>query len=121
MVREIQRRFLEPPGQIRIDTPTWTLAFAQQYLGVSFDVEYSIPSCRRLLKEAGLSYQKSHRSAVTSCDGLPFGLVGLNSVSECRRQLQAALSSTFFSLDELTTAIDTALDQRLLQSVSNYF
>jgi transposase len=26
-------------------------------------VEYSIPSCRRLLKEAGLSYQKPHRKA----------------------------------------------------------
>jgi len=28
-----------------------------------YDVEYLIPSCRRLLKEAGLSYQKPRRSA----------------------------------------------------------
>jgi transposase len=36
----------------------------------------------------------------------------LNPVEECWRQLQAALSNRFFgSLDELTTAIDTVLDQ----------
>jgi transposase len=28
-----------------------------------YDVEYSIPSCRRLLKEAVLSYQKPRRTA----------------------------------------------------------
>ncbi|WP_338035957.1 winged helix-turn-helix domain-containing protein [Halobacterium salinarum] len=33
------------------------------YLEDTYDVEYSIPSCRRLLKEAGLSYQKPRRSA----------------------------------------------------------
>jgi hypothetical protein len=37
-------------------------------------------------------------------------------------QLQDALSNRFFdSLDELTTAIDTALDQPSLPKVSNYF
>ena len=37
-------------------------------------------------------------------------------------QLQDALSDRFFdSLDELTTAIDTALDQLSLPKVSNYF
>ena len=46
----------------------------------------------------------------------------LNLVEECWRQLQAALSNHFFdSLDELTTAIDTALDQISIPSVSNYF
>ncbi|NGM67401.1 IS630 family transposase, partial [Natronolimnobius sp. AArcel1] len=37
-------------------------------------------------------------------------------------QLQAALSNRFFeSLDDLTTAIDTALDQLSVPEVSNYF
>ncbi|MDB2241481.1 IS630 family transposase, partial [Halorubrum sp. Atlit-28R] len=37
-------------------------------------------------------------------------------------QLQAALSNRFFdSLDELTTAIDSALDQLSIPKVSNYF
>ncbi|MDB2287059.1 IS630 family transposase, partial [Halorubrum ezzemoulense] len=36
--------------------------------------------------------------------------------------LQAALSNQFFdSLDELTTAIDSALDQLSIPKVSNYF
>jgi hypothetical protein len=46
----------------------------------------------------------------------------LNPVEECWRQLQAALSNRFFdSLDELTTAIDTALDQLSVPKMSNYF
>ena len=36
--------------------------------------------------------------------------------------VQASLSNRFFdSLDELTTAIDTALDQLSVPKVSNYF
>lgn len=38
-------------------------ALVQQYLGEVYDVEYSISSCRQLLKEAGLSYQKTRRIA----------------------------------------------------------
>jgi hypothetical protein len=46
----------------------------------------------------------------------------LNPVEECWRQLQKALSNRFFdSLDELTTAIDTALDKLAVPKVSNYF
>ncbi len=46
----------------------------------------------------------------------------LNPVEECWRQLQAALSNRFFdSLNELTTAIDTAIDQLSLLETSNYF
>jgi transposase len=46
----------------------------------------------------------------------------LNPVEEWWRQLQAALSNRFFdSLDELTTAIDTALDQLSVPNMSNYF
>ena len=46
----------------------------------------------------------------------------LNPVEKCWRQLQVALSNHFFdSLDELTTAIDTALDQLFVPNTSNYF
>ncbi len=53
----------DPPEEVGIDAPAWTPALAQKYLQETYDVEYSIPSCRRLLKEAGLSYQKPRRSA----------------------------------------------------------
>jgi len=46
----------------------------------------------------------------------------LNPVEECWRQLKASLSNRFFgSLDELTTAIDTGLDQLSIPEVSKYF
>jgi len=46
----------------------------------------------------------------------------LNPVEECWRQLQTALSNRFFdSLDELTTAIDTALQQLSVPEIRNYF
>jgi len=46
----------------------------------------------------------------------------LNPVEECWRQLQNALNNRFFdSLNNLTTAIDTALDQLSLTKVSDYF
>ncbi len=46
----------------------------------------------------------------------------LNPVEECWRQLQADLSNRFFeSLDDLTTAIDTALDQLFIPKMSNNF
>lgn len=49
------------PTEAGYDAPAWTPALVQQYLDEQFDVEYSRPSCRRLLKEAGLSYQKPRR------------------------------------------------------------
>ena len=43
---------------------------------------------------------------------IPANSLDLNPVEECWRQLHSALSSRFFdSFSELTTAIDTALDQ----------
>jgi len=56
----------KPPEEVGIDAPAWTPALAQDYLEETYGVEYSIPSCRRLLKEAGLSYQKPRRSAAES-------------------------------------------------------
>jgi transposase len=51
------------PDAVGIDAPAWTPALAQQYLTQTYGVEYSIPSCRRLLREAGLRYQKPHWTA----------------------------------------------------------
>jgi transposase len=46
----------------------------------------------------------------------------LNPVEECWRQLQDALGNRFFdSLEELTAAIDTALDHLSLPNAGNYF
>ena len=61
--QEFEETVHEPPEEVGIDAPAWTPALAQEYLQETYDVEYSIPSCRRLLKEAGLSYQKPRRSA----------------------------------------------------------
>ena len=52
----------DSPEEVGIDAPAWTPALVQQYLEETYDVAYSIPSCRRLLKEAGLSYQKPRRT-----------------------------------------------------------
>lgn len=46
-----------PPDEVGIDVPAWTVPHAQQYLRDAFDVEYSRRHVRRLLSEAGLSWQ----------------------------------------------------------------
>jgi len=72
-------------------------------------------------------FQASAVTDLTARDDLDFVTLPsyspeLNPVEECWRQLQAALSNRFFdSLDELTTAIDTTLEQISISSVSNYF
>lgn len=60
---EFEETVHDPPEEVGIDAPAWTPALVQQYFEETYDVEYSIPSCRRLLKEAGLRYQKPRRSA----------------------------------------------------------
>jgi len=56
----------ESPQESGIDAPAWTPALAQEYLQETYGVEYSVPSCRRLLTEAGLSFQKPRRSTAES-------------------------------------------------------
>jgi transposase len=60
---EFEETVHDPPSEVGIDAPAWTPALVQEYLEETYGVEYSIPSCRRLLKEAGLSYQKPRRKA----------------------------------------------------------
>ncbi|MFC7197819.1 IS630 family transposase [Halosimplex aquaticum] len=245
--QEFEETVHDLPEAAGLDAPAWTPALVQQFLEETYGVEYSYPSCRRLLKEAGLSYQKPRRSAAEAdeddqeefheefskkrremdatvvcidqtkksvqvepraawfprgtrpsvelsgqrdwtcllgaitedgdrffsrfeeyvtadhakhfilalceefeddllvvLDGAPYFQASavtdlaarddlafvtlpayspeLNPVEECWRQLQQALSNRFFdSLNELTTAIDTALDQLSVPKVSNYF
>lgn len=64
--REFERTVHESPQAVGLDAPAWTPVLAQEYLEETHGVEYSISSCRRLLKEAGLSYEKSRRSAAES-------------------------------------------------------
>ncbi|ELY72906.1 transposase [Natrinema pellirubrum DSM 15624] len=59
---EFEQTVHEPPEKVGIDAP----ALVQQYLDETYGIEYSYPSCRRLLKEAGLSYQKPRRTAAES-------------------------------------------------------
>ncbi|SDY64482.1 IS630 family transposase [Halopenitus persicus] len=60
---EFERTVHEPPEEVGIDAPAWTPALVQEYLEDTYGVQYSYPSCRRLLKEAGLTYQKPRRTA----------------------------------------------------------
>lgn len=47
------------PTAVGIDAKTWTPARVQAFLQDTYDVEYSLPSCRRLLREAGLAYRNA--------------------------------------------------------------
>jgi transposase len=66
---EFEETVHHSPEEVGVDAPAWTPALVQEYLQETYDVEYSIPSCRRLLKEAGLSYQKPRRSAAETDGG----------------------------------------------------
>lgn len=62
--QELERTLQNSPADVGYDALTWTPTLVQQYLAETFDAEYSQSSCRRLMKEAGLSYQKPRRIAV---------------------------------------------------------
>ncbi|MFW5955909.1 MAG: IS630 family transposase [Halorhabdus sp.] len=57
-LKEFRETLHESPREVGYDEPAWTTKLVRHHLETAYDVEYSIPSCRRLLKEAGLSYQK---------------------------------------------------------------
>jgi transposase len=57
-LEEFQETLHEVPEEVGYDEPAWTTKLVRHHLKETYDVEYSIPSCRRLLKEAGLGYQK---------------------------------------------------------------
>lgn len=57
-----------PPTAVGYDCPTWSPALLREYLDEEFDVAYSLPSCRRLMKEAGLVYLDPADRAATMDD-----------------------------------------------------
>jgi transposase len=46
-----------PPEDVGIDAPAWSTALAQEYLREQFDLEFTRRHVRRLLHDAGLSWQ----------------------------------------------------------------
>lgn len=64
--KEFEEMVHESPEEVGFDASAWTPSLVQQSLDETYGVEYSIPSCRRLLKEAGLRFQKPRRTAVES-------------------------------------------------------
>lgn len=59
------RTLQEPPTVVGYDASAWSPELAQRHLEETYDVDYSIPSCRRLMKEAGLRYEPARRATVT--------------------------------------------------------
>jgi transposase len=55
---EFREMVQQPPAEAGFDAPAWTPRLVRKVLADRYDADYSIASCRRLLKEAGLSYQK---------------------------------------------------------------
>lgn len=54
---QFEDAFQKPPEDVGIDAPTWTPKIARHYLKEEFGIEYTLRHVRRLLKEAGLSWQ----------------------------------------------------------------
>jgi len=47
----------EPPEEVGLDGPAWSVPLARHYLSEEFDVEYCERHVRRLMSEAGLSWK----------------------------------------------------------------
>jgi transposase len=54
---QFERTVTQPPAKAGYEARTWSPELVQRHLEDAYDVAYSIPSCRRLLKEAGLEYR----------------------------------------------------------------
>jgi transposase len=66
--KQLEQTLQQPSTESEVDAPASTPALLKDFLEETFDVDYSIPSCRRLMKEAGLSYQKPRRTAAEDRD-----------------------------------------------------
>jgi len=53
-----------PPAEVGYEATAWTPALVGEWLRETFGVDYSEPSCRRLMKEAGLRYRDAEWVAV---------------------------------------------------------
>lgn len=45
------------PAESGYDAESWSPALVRRHVAERYDVDYSLPSCRRLLREAGLRYR----------------------------------------------------------------
>lgn len=60
---ELETVLRNPPTGIGFEAPAWTTKLLQQFIRDKFYIDYSQPSCRRMMKEAGLSYQTPRKAA----------------------------------------------------------
>lgn len=51
--KKLENVLQDSPADVGYDAASWTPALVQRFLQETFGVEYSRPSCRRLMKEAG--------------------------------------------------------------------
>lgn len=51
---ELDRTLHSTPVEAGYDEVEWTPALVQRFLRDAFDVDYSLPSCRRFMNEAGI-------------------------------------------------------------------
>lgn len=66
--QEFELAVTQPPTKSGYDQPAWSTALTQEFLRERFDVEYSLRSVQRLLKEAGLSHQTPRPKPPTADD-----------------------------------------------------
>lgn len=60
---ELEEILHNPPTEVGLDAPAWTTELLQEFLRNRFNIDYSPPSCRRLMKEAGLSHRTPRKAA----------------------------------------------------------
>lgn len=60
---ELKESLHEPPTEVGLDVTAWTTDLVQQFIRERFEIDYSRSSCRRLMKETGMSYQTSRKAA----------------------------------------------------------
>lgn len=60
---ELESILQTPPSQVGYESPAWTTELLQRCIQEKFEINYSLPSCRRLMKEAGLSHLPPQEAA----------------------------------------------------------
>ncbi len=55
---ELLEQLQSPPGKVGYDRESWTPELVRRHVEASYDAGYSLGSCRRLLREAGLVYRE---------------------------------------------------------------
>lgn len=61
----LEQTLHEPPEPSGDDAVVWTPELVRRYVRDRFGIDYSLPSCRRLMKEAGLRYRSPRASTTT--------------------------------------------------------